>query len=216
MNTSSANLIKSNLPVGLVWLFHVSGLIGIFLGMSEWFLEKTPLNLLACFLLLVGIWPLRQFKHAIIVYLFFVAGIFVEWLGVHYGFPFGNYHYGNNLGLKLNGVPLLIGINWAMLVLITGSISSRFGKSKLSKVLLGATLMLFLDFFIEPNAARLDFWYWEGGHIPLSNYIGWFVTGALLHWIFQESIKQLNFTFSLNLYIAQLIFFIALYVQSLF
>ena len=51
-------------------------------------------------------------------------------------------------------------------------------------------------------------------NIPLSNYIGWFAVAALLHWLFQETIKKINFNFSLNLYLAQLIFFLALYVQS--
>ena len=214
MSTADIKLIKSNLPVGLIWLFHVSGLVGIILGMSEWFLEKTPLNLLACFLLLVAIWPLKEIKHAFVVYLFFAVGLSAEWLGVHYGFPFGNYSYGDNLGVKLDGVPLLIGVNWAMLVLITGSISSRVTQHKAVKVIIGASLMVFLDLFIEPNASRLDFWHWKNDHIPLSNYIGWFVIAALLHWLFQETIKKLNFTFSLNLYLAQLIFFIVLYVQS--
>ena len=216
LNTQDIKFIKTKLPIGLIWLFHVSGLIGIFSGMSQWFLEQTPLNLLACFLLLLLAWPLKDLKHGIVVYAFFMAGIFAEWMGIHYGFPFGDYHYGENLGLKIDGVPYMIGINWAMLVLITGSISSKITRITLFKVLIGASLMVFLDLFIEPNAARLDFWYWEKNQIPLSNYIGWFVISALLHWLFQETIKELNFAFSLNLYIAQLIFFIALYVQSLF
>lgn len=184
--------------------------------MTEWFMEKTPLNLLACFLLLVIVWPLKKFKHAFVVYIFFAVGILVEWLGVHHGFLFGNYHYGDNLGMKLDGIPLLMGINWAMLVLITGSIASRLINNSFLKVLLGAFLMVLLDIFIEPNSARLDFWYWEGGQIPLSNYVGWFVVAALLHGLFQATIRELNFLFSVNLYLAQLIFFGCLYVESFF
>ncbi|MBC6400644.1 MAG: carotenoid biosynthesis protein [Ekhidna sp.] len=216
MSAADIKPIKSIFLIGLIWLFHISGLVGILLGMAEWFLEKTALNLLACFLILVAAWPLKQFKQALIVYIFFAAGLFVEWLGVHYGFPFGNYDYGDNLGIKLDEVPLLIGVNWAMLVLITGSISSEFTNNLFLKVLLGASLMVLLDFFIEPNSARLDFWYWEGDHIPLSNYIGWFVVAALLHWIFQVTIRKLDFVFSLNLYLAQLVFFSCLYVESFF
>lgn len=216
MSEAAIKLIKQKAPIGLIWLFHISGLLGIFLGSEAWFLEKTPLNLLVSFLLLLYVWTFPDLRQGLVIYGFFVAGMFVEWLGINYGFPFGNYYYGENLGVKMDGVPYMIGINWAMLVLITGSISSQLIERKIFKILFGAFLMVFLDFFIEPNSARLDFWYWEGGRIPLSNYVGWFVTAALLHWIFQQTIKQLNFTFSLNLYIAQLIFFIALYVQSFF
>lgn len=216
MSTADIKVIKEKLPIGLIWLFHVSGLLGICFGMTQWFLEKTPLNLLACFLLLVIVWPLKEFKHGLVVYVFFITGMFAEWMGINYGFPFGNYYYGDNLGLKMDGVPFMIGINWAMLVLITGSIATKITHNKLLKILIGASLMVFLDLFIEPNASRLDFWYWKNNHIPLSNYIGWFVIASLLHWLFQETIKKINFTFSLNLYLAQLIFFISLYVQSLF
>ena len=184
--------------------------------MSDWFLEKTPINLLACFFLLIIAWPLKTLKNALIVFVFFAAGVLVEWLGVHYGFPFGEYYYGNSFGVKLDDTPLLIGVNWSMLVLITGGISFQFAESKFLRVLTGASLMVFLDLFIEPNADQLDFWYWKGGYIPFTNYVGWFATAALLHWLFQETIKKLNFLFSVNLYIAQLTFFISLYVRSFF
>jgi putative membrane protein len=41
-------------------------------------------------------------------------------LGVHTGILFGNYKYGNALGLKLNDVPILIGINWFIVVYACG------------------------------------------------------------------------------------------------
>ncbi len=212
---SASIVAKKYLPVGLVWLFHVSAIIGIYLGFYDWFVEKTPLNLTLCFALLLLVWPLKSGKDLIIVYSFFMVGMVSEWGGVHYGFPFGEYIYGDNLGFKLAGVPALIGINWAMLVLITGSIASRMTRQFWLKVSIGAALMVFLDFFIEPNASALDFWYWENDHIPLSNYIGWFFVAALLHFVFQRTIKEVNFQFSLNLYLAQLIFFAALYVYSI-
>ena len=215
MQSITRVVAKQYFPVGMVWLFHISAIIGIYLGFYDWFIEKTPLNLTLCFGLLLLAWPLNSRKHIAIVYSFFVAGMFAEWCGVHFGFPFGNYIYGDNLGFKFSGVPILIGINWAMLVLITGSIASRITKHLWLKVMIGSALMVFLDLFIEPNASALDFWHWENSHIPLSNYVGWFVIAALLHFIFQRTIKEINFRFSLNLYLAQLIFFASLYVYSL-
>ena len=213
---SIANVLnKQHLPVGVIWLFHISAIIGIYLGFYDWFVEKTPLNLSLSFGLLLLVWPLSSQRNIVIVYLFFASGMLAEWSGVHFGFPFGNYVYGDNLGFKLGGVPILIGINWAMLVLITGTIASRMVDHLWLKVIIGSTLMVFLDLFIEPNASALDFWHWENNHIPLSNYVGWFFVAALLHLIFQRTIKEINFRFSLNLYLAQLIFFGFLYVYSL-
>ncbi len=215
MHSISSILSKNHLPVGLIWLFHISGIIGIFLGFTDWFLEKTPLNLGICFILLLLAWPLKSLSQVGVVYSFFAVGMFAEWCGVHYGFPFGNYTYGENLGIKLDGVPLLIGVNWAMLVLITGSIASKFVTRTWVKVLLGSFLMVFIDFFIEPNAANLGFWYWKNGFIPPSNYVGWLAISAMLHVVFQRTIKEINFQFSINLYIAQLIFFASVYVYHI-
>ncbi len=203
-----------SLAIGLVWLFHLSGIIGVLLGYEQWFLEKTPFNLLACFVMLLAVAPIRGLKHGAIVFFFVLAGIFVEWVGTTYGIPFGQYYYGNNLGIKLAGVPLLIGVNWAMLILITGSLATRMFSNKLARVLTGAALMVFLDLFIEPNASNFDFWHWANDIIPSSNYIAWFVIAAGLHWIFQLFIEKLNFKFSLHLYLAQLVFFVSLYVNK--
>jgi putative membrane protein len=189
-------------------------MIGIWLGYGGWFLPKTPVNLILCFALLVWIGDLLSTRKMVVAFVFFLAGMLVEWVGVTYGFPFGEYRYGNNLGPKLDGVPYLIGINWAMLIMVTGSIAAQFIKPAIVKVTIGAALMVLLDFFIEQSAPAFDFWHWSGAHIPINNYIAWFVVSYGLHWIFQAHIRNLNFKFSLNLYLAQLVFFASSYVYS--
>ena len=203
------------IAIQLVWLFHLSAIIGIFLGFQDWFLPKTPLNLVACFLLLIWVGDLRNARSGFFAYIFFVSGMFVEWLGVHFGWPFGEYEYGDNLGLKLDGVPYLIGINWSMLVLITGAIAHRITGSIWLQAIIGASLMVGLDFFIEPSASTMDFWHWANDFIPLSNYIAWFVVALILQLIYMGFIKPMHFKFSLHLYLAQLIFFISFYVYSI-
>ena len=206
--------MNPDLAIGLVWLFHGSAIIGIYCGFEQWFIQKTPLNLISCFLLILAIGSLQDIKHAVAAYLFFMMGFLIEWVGTTYGIPFGTYHYGENLGFKLAGVPLLIGVNWAMLVLITGGISSQLSNNKWIKIILGASLMVFLDLFIEPNASRLDFWYWLENEIPLSNYIAWFGISLAMHGIFQQFIDKINYKFSLHLYLAQLVFFVSIYAYS--
>lgn len=49
-----------------------------------------------------------------------------EILVVSYGIIFGNYKYGEILGYKVLGVPLIIGINWCILTLIKGAIFTLF------------------------------------------------------------------------------------------
>jgi putative membrane protein len=150
-------------------------------------------------------------KKVLASIIFFGAGMIVELLGVQYGLLFGVYEYGANLGLKVGGVPILIGVNWAVLVLISGEISNNIQAPRWVKVLSGAALMVLLDFLMEAVAPGFDFWRFEGGEAPLSNYIAWFGIASVLHGIFQWMKIKGNFTFSLHLYLCQLIFFAFFY-----
>ena len=197
--------------IGLVWLFHISGMIGITLGFQNWFLPKTPLNLLLCFALLLWNYPLNSIKKYLVTFVFFSIGMFVEWIGVHHDFLFGAYYYGNSMGVKLDGVPLLIGVNWAVLTLITGTIAHHLAHRLLGRVIIGAFLMVFLDFFLEVSAPLFDFWHWEIGHAPMKNFITWFLVSAVLHFILQVTKLVGNLQFSAHLYTAQLLFFAYFY-----
>jgi len=116
---------KQSLSIGLIWIFHISGLIGIIYSNASWFIRATPFNLLLSFaLLIINIeWNKKLFFLLITC---FLVGMLSEIIGVKYGFLFGEYSYGNALGIKFMGVPLIIGINWCILVFITGYISRFF------------------------------------------------------------------------------------------
>lgn len=205
-------LDKQLLAIQTIWLFHISAVIGITLGFFDFFVPKTPLNLSLAFFFLIWVFPLDSFKKIFLASLFFSVGILVEWLGVNHGLLFGNYTYGDNLGLKLDGVPILIGINWVLLVLITGVISNEFTVSKFGKVIIGASLMILLDFPMELVAPIFDFWEFEGGIAPLQNYIAWFLIAAFLHGIFQWANLDGNARFCINLFGCQFLFFLYFYV----
>lgn len=145
------------------------------------------------------------------IVLIFWTGIFVEFLGVNYGLLFGEYSYGKNLGPKLFGVPFLIGMNWVILTIISGSISSYILKgNKILSIILGSILMLVIDFFIEPVAPILDFWEFKNSIVPLSNYTGWLITGIFTQSLYQYLFEEKELKFSLNLYLAIFVFFLFL------
>ena len=150
-------------------------------------------------------------KELLSIILIFCTGILVEFLGVNYGLLFGEYSYGKNLGPKLFEVPILIGMNWVILTVISGSISNYISKgSKILSILLGSTLMLFIDFFIEPVAPMLDFWEFKNSIVPFSNYTGWLITGSITQILYQYLFKEKELRFSLNLYLAIFVFFLFL------
>lgn len=197
---------KQNLSIGLIWLFHVSGIIGIIYSDASWFIKATPLNLMLSFvLLLINIkWSKKVF---FLVCLCFGTGMLAEIIGVHYRFIFGAYAYGDALGTKVLQVPLMIGVNWCILVFITGFIAQFFLDALWARVLLGIGLMLFLDLVIEPVAPVLDFWTFESGLASFHNYVGWAIIAFPLQFIFHKVKLDIQGPFPFHLFILQFLFF---------
>ena len=204
---------KTKISLFGLWLVTISGILGIWLGDSDWFLSKTPFNLLLCLFLTLWNFPLKNGWKSILLWsLIYILGMGVELVGVHTGLLFGKYHYGNNLGPKIAGVPFLIGVNWMILPFITGSICRRFIKQKWLVILCSALLMVTLDFFIEVNAPRFDFWYWDIGYPPLRNFIDWFIIAVIMQTILHNELYSKKHPFPLHHFASQLLFFAFFYV----
>ena len=201
------------ISIAIIWLFHVSGILGIIYGNSEWFISATPLNLsINFFLLLINCNSHKWFFHMVI--LGFLTGMITEILGVQRGWIFGDYQYGGALGYKILGVPILIGVNWALLTIITAAIAQQFYENLFMRIVIGVSLMIFLDLLIEPIAPILDFWAFEGGDAPLQNYIGWTAVALFLQSIFHYFRVEVNGWFPNQLYLLQIIFFTVLLIKQ--
>ncbi|MFQ3351771.1 MAG: putative membrane protein [Candidatus Marivariicella framensis] len=202
----------SSISILVIWTFHLSGLLGILYGDSKWFISATPLNLIISLVLLL-LNSSDSNKTIMIAGIAFIIGMFTEILGVNYGLIFGTYFYGEALGPKLLGVPILIGYNWAMVLIITASIAQKINKNFYTRIFLGVTLMLFLDLLIEPVAPDLDFWIFDSGIAPIQNYLGWVFVSFLLHFIYQKLKIKKNNNFSNHLYFLQILFFVLLLIK---
>lgn len=202
----------SSISILVIWTFHLSGLLGILYGDSKWFISATPLNLIISLVLLL-LNSSDSNKTIVIAGIAFIIGMFTEILGVNYGLIFGTYFYGEALGPKLLGVPILIGYNWAMVLIITASIAQKINKNFYTRIFLGVTLMLFLDLLIEPVAPDLDFWIFDSGIAPIQNYLGWVFVSFLLHFIYQKLKIKKNNNFSNHLYFLQILFFVLLLIK---
>jgi len=199
------------ISVFIIWLFHICGLLGIIYGNREWFIAFTPINLFVSFALLFINQVELERKNLLAGLAIFLIGMISEILGVQYGLIFGDYIYLNNLGFKILGVPIMIGINWIILTYITGSFSNYiFNANKKAAIVFGAVLMVVLDLLIEPVAPELGFWAFDSIFAPLQNYIGWFIIGLLVQVIFHYSTDKKDTTFSFHLLLVQLFFFTVL------
>ena len=206
----------SKVSVFVIWLFHVCGMIGISYGNKDLFLSFTPVNLIiSFFLLFVNQIQITQ-RELLSVFTIFLIGMICEILGVNYGYIFGDYIYLDNLGTKVFGVPILIGINWIILTFITGSISSYIFKKNLKfSILTGAIFMILLDLIIEPVAPLLGFWIFDLPSVPLQNYVGWFLIGLATQFVYQKFVVNKEIPFSTNLLLANIVFFSFLNFQEI-
>ena len=204
------NKFKFHFSIFLIWLFTVSGIFGIVSPENtDWFLSLTPVNLLLTFaILLVNIKKLND-KVFLALSIPFFLGFITEGLGVNYGLIFGTYAYGENLGYKVFGVPLMICINWALLTAVTADVAKYFSKNIIITALIGSALMTGLDFIIEVSAPRFDFWEFENGVVPLQNYIGWFVTAFIAHLSYQYFKIKTNTKISWHILLSITVFFAA-------
>ena len=190
----------------IVWLLNISGFFGILSKEKDFFLSASPYVLsITLFLIIVN--NFLDKKFLIKLFLIFSLGLTVEILGVNYSFFFGEYQYGDNLGIKFFDVPLVIGFNWVLLIIITGNFASRiFSKSIMGKVVFGSIMMILLDLLIEISAPKLDYWEFSVHPVPFSNYFWWFVFSILFHLIYQSS-KNKEYVVSTNILLIHFLFF---------
>lgn len=218
-------LNRYHIATFIALLFHVSGCIGMFTSHREWFIQNTPLNLLLMFGLLIFTHQPKRLHFFGLVLLCFTVGMATEILGVHTGLLFGNYSYGDVMGVKFMQVPLLIGINWFVIVYCAGMVVTKFHNwieakyvtagsmlsqqlKNVSIIIDGALLATFFDYIMEPVAVKLGYWSWLGnGSIPFLNYLCWFVISAGLLYFFTRLKDQPVNHFAVHLFIIQLLFF---------
>ena len=196
-----------------LWLINISGFFGITSDQNEFFLSTTPYVLSLTLLLLILNHDLSDKKSKTGLILIFLFGLIVEILGVNYGLFFGEYSYGANLGPKIYEVPYVIGFNWVLLIIATGSVSDKLIKGKeIYKILFASFLMVLIDLLIEKSAPKLDFWEFVISPVPFSNYLWWFIFSLCFQYIFFKTVKTKEYNLSSNILVIQFLFFVMLVV----
>lgn len=219
---------KFDIATAIAILFHSIGLIGLLFFDKDFFITATPFNLLLSFTLLIWTQTGKSSSFFLFLLACFAIGIIVEITGVNTKMLFGDYAYGNVLGFKVQNVPVLIGVNWFIIIYCCGiSIHTLLMKAinriaadtgmaptalkALSVIIDGATMAVFFDWLMEPVAVKLGYWTWNGdGSIPMFNYICWFVVSLLLLTVFHTAKFNKQNKFAVNLLLIQMMFFLLL------
>ncbi|GGH18740.1 carotenoid biosynthesis protein [Mucilaginibacter phyllosphaerae] len=179
--------ITPKVAVAVIILFHAVGFTGLSVAATRpLFLQLVAWHLLLMMLVIMLGHDKPNNRFGIFTLVTFLLGFTAEWVGVHTGLLFGNYAYGKTLGIKLLEIPLMIGVNWFLLIYAVGVTMQRSRlKSAVFRVVTGAAILVLLDLLIEPVAIRFDYWHWAGGIIPIKNYICWFLVSVLMLGIFE-------------------------------
>jgi putative membrane protein len=115
------------------------------------------------------------------------GGLLVEAVGTATGLPFGAYSYGDALGARLLGVPVVVPLAWVMMAHPCAVAGRRLGGTALGW-LPAAWLLAAWDVFLDPQMVGEGHWRWAHpvpglpgvDGIPLTNYAGWLATAALM------------------------------------
>jgi putative membrane protein len=112
-------------------------------------------------------------------------GVAVESIGVRTGRPFGRYAYTGRLRPTIGGVPVLVPLAWfAMAPPAREAAHAALGphSRRGRRVVVGAAALVAWDLFLDPQMVGEGYWRWaRAGRyrgIPVSNFVGWFVTAA--------------------------------------
>ena len=201
---------RKNIIILLILIFHFVGMLGLtFSQTNDFFLFLTPFHLLLTFILLLASRSYsKKFFFSTLFIVFF--GFLIEVIGVYTGILFGGYKYGDNLGLQVFSVPLVIGLNWFILVFGTRGVVNYFFDKKYLQIILSSILMVLLDFLIEPVAIEFGWWSWDIVSVPLQNYIMWFLVSLIMQFVISRNNNEISKSISFSLLLSQIIFFIYL------
>lgn len=192
----------------LIIVWYLVGIVGFLIPQGKiYFQQLTPVGMvLAAFVLMFFHEP-RNLKSALAFAAVILSTFVVEAIGVNTQRLFGHYLYGPALGIQLWNTPIVIGLNWLVLVYCF-SVLLKKQNSKWYFPLLGASAMTVFDFLMEPVAGVTGMWTWQGGVIPMKNYIDWFLLSALLFLILRIFKVDFNNRFAGLILLMQAVFFI--------
>lgn len=191
----------------VMYVFFIAGGIWNSIG---WFQDvmavTTPAVLVITAVASVALTYRLTWKTGAAMGAIFIATWGVEALGVATGFPFGEYVYTDTLGMKVLGVSIVIPFAWIAVISGSDAVTGHY-LDRVSILLVGLFATIF-DFFLEFAADALDYWHWEGGFPPTSNYMSWFVISVAAAALLRDTSKRrVHLRLPAHLYIAQLCYF---------
>ena len=128
-------------------------------------------------------------KRALIALLTVTSMAFlIEKVGSTTGIPFGDYSYSEILDPQFFGVPIAVMFAWFAMTWVMCVFVHDINSSLAKKAMLVGLLLTGWDFYLDPQMTSKEYWIWNTTSpslpgipgIPLTNYLGWFISGTVL------------------------------------
>ncbi len=197
-------------------IFYFTGALGMTIPMlSPLFVRLIPMALLmssgySLYFHKEG----NRLKTMLAFSFIFISGIGIEILGIQTGKIFGEYRYGDSLGLSILSVPLMIGVNWVFLTYASSSVFEGIRLPDSVKVILASLVMVGYDIVLEQSAPKMDMWYWEEGAVPFQNYVAWFAIAVVFHSVLKIFRINTSNPVAAAILLCQFIFFLLVFILN--
>jgi putative membrane protein len=195
-----------------IFIFYAVGIIGLLVPATfSLFVQLIPFALILSSLLLALFQTTElNLKSAAVFMFIFIVSLLIEMVGVNTGLPFGNYQYGNSLGIKLYNTPLLISLNWLLLIYITAAVFEKYQFHSFLKIIFASTLMVSYDLILEQVAPIMDMWSFKDLHVPINNYVSWFGISLFFHTLIKTFKIKTGNKLAWIILVSQFVFFLIL------
>jgi putative membrane protein len=203
-------LSKDQLAKVLIVVWYLVGIAGFMnRTLHPVFQKLTPFGMVAAAVLLLYFQEPKNRKSWLIFSGIVLFGFLVELIGVNTQILFGFYIYGSSLGPLIFNTPIIIGLNWLVLVYCITALAAPV-RDTWYFPLIGAFAMVVFDWVMEPVAIGTDMWSWVSGSIPTKNYIDWFLISGFLFLMMRILKVEIKNRIAGIMLMMQFVFFLAL------
>jgi putative membrane protein len=194
----------------LIVVWYLGGVAGFIIPqLKPFFQQLTPFGMALTAVLLLYFHETKNLKSWMVFAGITLVCFAAEVIGVNTQLLFGHYEYGVALGFKFWNTPLVIGLNWLVLIYCISALTKRI-RDRWYFPLVGASAMVAFDWLMEPVANATGMWSWVDGNIPLKNYMDWFLISGFLFLMIRLLKMEFNNQIAGLLFAMQLVFFLAL------
>jgi len=228
MDKAKNKLFNSIVILSIIHIISIWGLKSE--AAMDFYFPYIAVDLVLCLVFLLYYQLHWNINALLFIFITFCLGFLIQAIGVktvyninnvfYGGYPFGPFVYGAALQPKVWNTPLLIGVNWLILIYCVGLLLKNLTYTKVQKSLLGAFMLVLYDIVLEPIAKKHEMWYWltkkdplsKYNPVPLQNYAAWFLFAFLMLLYFYNAKAKLRNPIAPAVFLIMFFFLVALHI----